>query len=171
MPLASCWTSARNRWSSIWTDISYPQRNRSSHQPRMSTLSHLLNFCPLFLSVLPSFLCFSLLFLLSFLLLSIKPPFFSSPLSVLGPVSSLQPALCHTNSVSLTLGPSLSVTHLLSSSAPSMTLLHCCPVKRSSYPGKKVNLTFFSFCSTLKTEQPILWTQYVICCLTQPSSE
>lgn len=54
-----------------------------------------------------------------------------------GPVSLRQPALCHTSSVSLTLGPSLSVTHPPSSSAPSTTSLHCCPVKRSSYPGEK----------------------------------
>lgn len=64
-----------------------------------------------------------------------NPFFFPSPLS--GPVSLRQPASCHTSSVSLTLGPSLSVTHLLSSSAPSTTSPHCCPAKRSSYPGKK----------------------------------
>lgn len=62
------------------------------------------------------------------------PPLFYS-WSDLG--SLQQPASCHTSSVSLTLGPSLSVTHPLSSSAPSTTLLHCCPVKRSSYPGEK----------------------------------
>lgn len=55
-----------------------------------------------------------------------------------GRVSSQPPALCHTSSVSLTLGPSLSVTHLLSSSAPSTTLLHCNPVKRSSCPGEHI---------------------------------
>lgn len=84
------------------------------------------------------FFLYFLLYLLFLYLLSLaltKPPFCLS--HVLGRVSLLQPALCHTNSVSLTSGPSLFVTHLLSSSAHSMTLLHCCPVKRSYYPGEK----------------------------------
>ena len=63
-------------------------------------------------------------------------PVFPSLLCLSGLVSLQQPALCPTSSVSLTLGPSLFVTHHLSSSAPSMTSLHCCPVKRSSYPGE-----------------------------------
>lgn len=40
MPSASCWTSARSRWSSIWTDISCRQRNRSSPQPRKYRHTH-----------------------------------------------------------------------------------------------------------------------------------
>lgn len=62
---------------------------------------------------------------------SLPPP----PPSGLG--SSQPPALCHTSNVSSTLGPSLSVTPLLSSSAPSMTLLLYNPVKRSSCPGEQ----------------------------------
>lgn len=60
------------------------------------------------------------------------------PLFAHSGLGSLQPpALCHTNNVSSTLGPSLSVTHLPSSSAPSMTLLLYNPVKRSSCPGEQ----------------------------------
>lgn len=122
MPSASCWTSAKSRWSSIWTDISCRQRNRSSPQPRKYRHSH-----PFLVSVVP----------LSLHLFSNEPLSFFYLCVWSGPVSLRQPALCHTSSVSLTLGPSLSVTHPRSSSAPSMTSLHCCPVKRSSYPGEK----------------------------------
>lgn len=44
MPSASCWTSARSRWSSILMDISCHQRNRSSHQPRKHTHTHTHSF-------------------------------------------------------------------------------------------------------------------------------
>lgn len=92
--------------------------------------SSFCSFCP------PFFICIPLFFFLYCSFLKLTPKF-PSPLCLSDLVSSPLPASCHTSSVSLTLGPSLSVTHLLSSSAPSTTSLHCCPVKRSSYPGKK----------------------------------
>lgn len=118
MPSAFCWTSARSRWFSIWMGISCRQRNRSSLQPRKDP-QH---------TVPPNF---------SFSSSCSKEPLAYLPLCVWsGLVSLQQPALCHTSSVSSTSGPSLSVTPHLSSSAPSMTLLHCFPVKKSFYPGK-----------------------------------
>lgn len=145
MPSASCWISAKSRWSFTWTDISSRQRNRCSHLPRESTQS--LSSPLVMFHFLPSspFLIFLfILFCVSTFSLIYPRVFFPF---VPGPASLRQPASCRTSSVSLTSGPSLSVTHLLSSSAPSMTLLHCCPVKRSSCPGKTWNrsVTYFIY--------------------------
>lgn len=72
-----------------------------------------------------------------------------------GLVSLQPPALCRTSSVSLTLGPNLSVTHLLSSSAPSMTLLHYNPVKRSSCPGEQ-------WCCRTAKESQLHWQHKIL---------
>lgn len=122
----SSWISARSRWSSIWMDISCHQKNRSSPRPRKCSQAFFFRWC-----VPPSFPE------------SFRPHYFPPtdrfcPLfAPLGLVSLQPPALCHTSNVSSTLGPSLSVTHLLSSSAPSMILLLYNPVKRSSCPGEQ----------------------------------
>lgn len=117
--LASCWISARSRWSSIWTDISCHPKNRFSPRPRKCSgalpapVVQVLGRCSV--ASCSSRRC----------------AFFTS-----APGSLQPPALCRTSSVSLTLGPNLSATHLLSSSAPSTTLRRCSPVRRSSSPGE-----------------------------------
>lgn len=123
---ASSWISARSRWSSIWMDISCHQKNRSSPRPRKCSQALLL---PVVRSSVLSRVSHTSLF----------PPTdrFCPLFAPSGLVSLQPPALCHTSNVSSTLGPNLSVTHLLSSSAPSMTSLLYNPVKRSSCPGEQ----------------------------------
>lgn len=126
------WTSAAARETGLLLGHVSPHTKSPLSSVNSYTLSHSLSFCP---SLFPSFL-HSFLYSSRFFLVSNDPLVFPSPLCLSGLVSLQQPALCPTSSVSLTLGPSLFVTHRLSSSAPSTTSLHCCPVKRSSYPGE-----------------------------------